>query len=185
MAEKNLQCILECVLFAAGEAVKTDKLAEIVGENRDAVIRAMEELTAYYNKENRGFSIIEIDDGYQMCTRPTYYTYVQALAGIRRQQGLSNAAMEALSIIAYNQPVTRGAIEYVRGVNSDYAVARLLERGLIEEHGRLDAPGKPILFVTTNEFLRTFGLKSLEDLPDISTNVELEEADESQLTIDV
>ncbi len=185
MVDKKLQCILECVLFAAGEAVKTDKLAEIVEEKREAVIRAMEELTAYYNNENRGLSIIEIDDGYQMCTRPSYYTYVQALAGIRRQQGLSNAAMEALSIIAYNQPVTRGAIEYVRGVNSDYAVAKLLERGLIEEHGRLDAPGKPILFVTTNEFLRTFGLKSLEDLPDISTNVELEEADESQLTIDI
>ena len=185
MAEKNLQCILECVLFAAGEAVKTDKLAEIVEEKRDVVIREMEALCAYYNELNRGFAIIEIDDGYQMCTRPSYYTYVQALAGIRRQQGLSNAAMEALSIIAYNQPVTRGAIEYVRGVNSDYAVAKLLERGLIEEHGRLDAPGKPILFVTTHEFLRTFGLKSLDDLPDISTNVELEEADESQLSIDI
>lgn len=185
MAVKNLQCILECILFAAGEAVKTDKLAEITSSTREEVTDAMCALCAYYNEERRGFAVIEIDDGYQICTRPEYYVYVQALAGLRRQQGLSNAALEALSIIAYNQPVTRGAIEYVRGVNSDYAVAKLLERGLIEEHGRLDAPGKPILFVTTNEFLRTFGLKSLQDLPDISTNVALEDADEGQLSLDI
>lgn len=183
--EKRLECILECILFAAGEAVKTEKLAEIADTDKKSVTDAMKKLADFYNEQRRGFSVIEIDDGYQICTRPEYYPYVQALAGMRRQQGLSNAALESLSIIAYNQPITRAAIEYVRGVNSDGAVARLLERGLIEERGRLDSPGKPILFGTTNEFLRTFGLKSLEDLPDISANVELEAQEENQLSIDV
>lgn len=182
---QSLECILECILFAAGEAVKTDKLAEIADVKREEIIEAAKSLSAYYNDQRRGFAIIDIDDGYQICTRPEYYPYVQALAGMRRQQGLSVAALEVLSIVAYNQPITRSAIEYVRGVNSDGAVSRLIERGLIEERGRLDTPGKPILFGTTQEFLRTFGLKSLDDLPDISANVELEEQQENQLSIDI
>ena len=164
--------ILESVLFAAGEAVKTEKLAEIANVTTEEVAAEMNKIKHFYDSEKRGFAILEIDDGYQICTRPEYYSYVQEIAGIRRRQGLSAAALEALSIIAYNQPVTKGTIEYIRGVNSDGAVSRLVERGLIEEKGRLDAPGKPILYITTQEFLRNFGLKSLNDLPDIKENAE-------------
>ncbi len=180
----NLQGILESVLFAAGEAVRADKLAEIANVSEAQIHEEARKLKALYDEEKRGFLILEIDDGYQICTRPEYYTYVQEMAGIRRQQGLSSAALEVLSIVAYNQPVTKGTIEYVRGVNSDGAVYRLVERGLIEEKGRLDAPGKPILYVTTQEFLRNFGLKSLEDLPDIDGEVETPEYGE-QLSIEV
>ncbi len=184
--EKNLQGIIESILFAAGEAVRADKLAELLEVDTATVREQVQELTAYYNQQKRGFAIIEIDGGYQICTRPEYYTYVQAMAGMKRQQGLSGAAFEALSIIAYNQPVTRGTIEFIRGVNSDGAVQRLVERGLVEERGRLDAPGKPILYGTTQEFLRMFGLRTLADLPDVTQTLPTEEEeDENQLKIDI
>lgn len=172
--------ILESVLFAAGEAVKCEKLAEIANVSTNEVVCAIEEIRKFYEEEKRGFAILEIDDGYQICTRPEYYSYVQEIAGIKRKQGLSNAALEALSIIAYNQPVTKGTIEYIRGVNSDGAVNRLVERGLIEENGRLDTPGKPILYVTTQEFLRNFGLKTLADLPEIKENIEKEQEEQTE-----
>ena len=109
--------------------------------------------------------IIEIDEGYQICSRPEYYVFIQEILGEQRRQALSNAAMEALAIVAYKQPITRGQVEYIRGVNSDGAMNRLVERNLIEESGRLDAPGRPILYKTTQNFLRCFGLKTPEDLP--------------------
>ena len=183
--EKNLQGIIESVLFAAGEAVRTDKIAEIAGITPQQAKEELIKLGDYYTKNNRGFALIEIDDGYQICTRPEYYTYVQAMAGMKRQQGLSNAAFEALSIIAYNQPVTRGTIEFIRGVNSDGAVQRLVERGLVEERGRMDAPGKPILYGTTQEFLRMFGLKTIRDLPEVEQQLPMEDEDENQLKIEV
>lgn len=183
--EKNLQAIIESVLFAAGEAVRTDKIAEIAGVEIARAREELEKLSKYYTDENRGLMLIEIDDGYQICTKPEYYTYIQALAGMKRQQGLSNAAFEALSIIAYNQPVTRGTIEFIRGVNSDGAVQRLVERGLVEERGRLDAPGKPILYGTTQEFLRMFGLKTLSDLPEVEDSLPEEDIDKNQLKIDI
>lgn len=183
--ESNLFGILESVLFAAGEAVKADKLAEIAEVSVFDIHKTIEQLNDEYHTNRRGFSIIEIDEGYQICTRPEYYTYVQTIAGFKRQQGLSSAALEALSIVAYNQPITRGTIEYVRGVNSDGAVSRLVERGLIEEKGRLDAPGKPILYITTSEFLRCFGLRSLEDLPEFNVELELEDEQLDQMEIDV
>ncbi len=183
--EKNLQGIIESILFAAGEAVRTDKIAQIADIS---VARAKEELiklSAYYTEQQRGFALIELDDGYQICTRPEYYTYVQAMAGMKRQQGLSNAAFEALSIVAYNQPVTKATIEFIRGVNSDGAVLRLVERGLVEERGRLDSPGKPILYGTTQEFLRTFGLKTLGDLPEVEAPLPMEDENENQLKLDI
>lgn len=184
--EKNLQGIIESILFAAGEAVRTDKIAQIAEISIKCAKEELEKLSTYYTEQKRGFALIELDDGYQICTRPEYYTYVQAMAGMKRQQGLSNAAFEALSIIAYNQPVTRATIEYVRGVNSDGAVQRLVERGLVEERGRLDAPGKPILYGTTHEFLRTFGLRSLDDLPDVDQPLPIDEdEDENQLKLDI
>lgn len=164
----NIKYAIEGILFAAGEPVKAAKLAVVLEKTVDEVEAAVEALKAEYNEQHRGFNIIDISDGYQICSRPEYYTYIREIVGEQRNQPLSNAAMEALAIIAYKQPVTRGVVEKVRGVNSDGCVNRLYERGLIEEAGRLDAPGRPILYKTTDTFLRCFGLRTPRDLPPIN-----------------
>lgn len=161
----KLPCAIEGILFAAGEPVKAAKLAAVLEVGLEEITEAVRLLKYQYDEELRGVQIIEIDEGYQICSRPEYYVYIQEILGEQRRQALSNAAMEALAIIAYKQPITRGQVEYVRGVNSDGAVNRLVERGLIEECGRLDAPGRPILYRTTQNFLRCFGLKTPQDLP--------------------
>ena len=176
MVELNLQYAIEGILFAAGEPVKAAKLAVVLDATIDDVRTAVTELKAEYDRDKRGFNIIEIMEGYQICSRPEYYTYIQEILGEQRNQPLSNAAMEALAIIAYKQPITRAQVESIRGVNSDGCVNRLYERGLIEEAGRLDAPGRPILYVTTPTFLRCFGLRSPKELPPINfVQLKLEE----------
>ena len=161
----NIKYAIEGILFAAGEPVKAAKLAVVLDTSIDEVNKAVDELKKEYSENHRGFNIIDILEGYQICSRPEYYTYIQEILGEQRRQPLSNAAMEALAIIAYKQPITKGQIEHIRGVNSDGCVNRLYERGLIEEKGRLDAPGRPILYVTTDTFLRCFGLTKPTDLP--------------------
>lgn len=165
---ENLKYAIEGILFAAGDCVKTAKLAVVLDKTVEEINDAVSELMDEYNREKRGLAIIEISDGYQLCSRPDYYNYIREILGEQRNQPLSNAAMEALAIIAYKQPVTRGIIEKVRGVNSDGCVNRLYERGLIEEAGRLDAPGRPVLYKTTDTFLRCFGLRTPKDLPPIN-----------------
>lgn len=164
----DIKYAIEGILFAAGEPVKAAKLAVVLDRTVDEVEAAAIELKEEYNRDRRGFMIIDISEGYQICSRPEYYTYIREILGEQRNQPLSNAAMEALAIIAYKQPVTRGMVEKVRGVNSDGCVNRLYERGLIEEAGRLDAPGRPILYRTTDTFLRCFGLRTPKDLPPIN-----------------
>lgn len=161
----NLKYAIEGILFAAGEPVKTARLALVLDVDIESVEEAVVALKEEYNKQHRGLTIIDIDEGYQLCSRPEYYTYIQEILGEQRRQALSNAAMETLAIIAYKQPITRTGIEYIRGVNSDGSVNRLVERNLIEEVGRMDAPGRPILYGTTLNFLRCFGIATLEDLP--------------------
>jgi len=167
MNKNKIPYAIEGILFAAGEPVKTAKLAAVLEIEIEAVEEAVRLLKYDYDTNERGFMIIDIDDGYQICSRPEYYNYIQIILGDQRRQALSNAAMEALAIIAYKQPITRGQIEYIRGVNSDSAVNRLVERGLIEECGRLDAPGRPVLYRTTQGFLRCFGLSTPKDLPEL------------------
>ena len=167
IAKERIPYAIEGILFAAGEPVRASKLAAVLEIDLDEVCEAVKQLKYQYDTELRGVQIIEIDDGYQICSRPEYYAYIQEILGEQRRQALSNAAMEALAIIAYKQPITRGQVEYIRGVNSDGAVNRLVERGLIEECGRLDAPGRPILYKTTQNFLRCFGLKTPKDLPEV------------------
>ena len=164
----NIKYAIEGILFAAGEPVKAAKLAVVLDTDIDTVKNAVDELKSEYNENKRGFNIIDILDGYQICSRPEYYAYIQEILGEQRNQPLSNAAMEALAIIAYKQPITKGQIEHIRGVNSDGCVNRLYERGLIDEAGRLDAPGRPILYVTTDNFLRCFGLSSPDELPPVN-----------------
>ncbi|MBR0360142.1 MAG: SMC-Scp complex subunit ScpB [Clostridia bacterium] len=182
---ENLKYAVEGILFAAGEAVKTAKLAVVLEKSVEEIDAAAMELKADYDRDKRGFAIIEISEGYQICSRPDYYKYIREILGEQRNQPLSNAAMEALAIIAYKQPVTRGMIEKVRGVNSDGCVSRLYERGLIEEAGRLDAPGRPVLYKTTDTFLRCFGLKTPQDLPPINFQMTIPELMETgeQLSI--
>lgn len=167
MNKDKIPYAIEGILFAAGEPVKTAKLAAVLEIDIQAVEEAVRILKYEYDTQERGFMIIDIDEGYQICSRPEYYDYIQIILGEQRRQALSNAAMEALAIIAYKQPVTRGQVEYIRGVNSDSAINRLSERGLIEECGHLDAPGRPILYRTTQIFLRCFGLSTPKDLPEL------------------
>lgn len=167
MNKDKISYVIEGILFAAGEPVKTAKLAAVLDIEMDAVREAVNVLKYDYDTHERGLMIIDIDEGYQICSRPEYYNYIQVILGDQRRQALSNAAMEALAIIAYRQPITRSQIEYIRGVNSDSAVNRLCERGLIEEAGRLDAPGRPVLYKTTQNFLRCFGLSTPKDLPEL------------------
>lgn len=161
----KLKYAVEGILFAAGEPVKTAQLAAALESSVKDIDAAVDELKNEYNSQHRGFAVIDIDGGYQICSRPEYYTYIQVILGEQRRQALSNAAMETLAIIAYKQPVTKSGIEYIRGINSDGSVNRLLERGLVEEKGRLNAPGRPILYGTTVNFLRCFGLSDLSELP--------------------
>ena len=163
----KIQYAIEAILFASGEPVKAAKLAAVLQTDIDTVKNAAELLRYNYDTELRGVMLIEIDGGYQICSRPEYYDFIKEILGEQRRQALSNAAMEALAIVAYKQPITRGQIEYIRGVNSDGAINRLIERDLIEEVGRLDAPGRPILYATTQNFLRCFGLKNPQDLPSV------------------
>lgn len=180
----NLKYAIESILFAAGEPVSAPKLAVVLDVDINAVKNAVADLKSEYDHKKRGFDIIEINDGYQICSRADYHSYIQEILGAQRNQPLSNAAMEALTIIAYKQPVTRGQIEYFRGVNSDGCVARLYEKGLIDEAGRLDAPGRPVLYKTTDTFLRCFGLKSPQELPYIDFSKLINEEDKNQVTID-
>lgn len=182
MEELNLQYAIEGILFAAGEPVKAAKLAAVLETSVEKVTDAVKLLQYEYDTSLRGLKIIEIDEGYQLCSRPEYYVYIQEILGEQRRQALSNAAMEALAIVAYKQPITRGQVEYIRGVNSDGAINRLIERNLIEESGRLDAPGRPILYKTTQNFLRCFGLKTPEDLPEVDLSGISSEYEQLEIT---
>ncbi len=159
------ESILEGVLFAAGDVVKEDILSNILMENKKSIEKIVDSLNEKFESENRALTIRKINDSYQMCTKTDYHKYISKLYETKQKQNLSQAAMETLAIIAYKQPVTRQEIEKLRGVNSDRSVAVLSEFGLVEDVGRLDAPGRPLIYATTDEFLRVFGYSSLTDLP--------------------
>lgn len=165
---KTVEAIIEGVLFAAGDAVKIEKLSDIAEVDTGTLVSIVNNISDRYEAEKSGIMIIRLEDSFQMCTRPEYNEYISRLKEPKKSQSLSNAAIEVLSVIAYRQPVTRSQIENIRGVSSDSLVSRLVERGLVKEVGRLDAPGRPILFSTTEEFLRCFNLSSLTELPDYS-----------------
>jgi len=162
---KNIECAIEAVLFSLGEAVEIERLAEALEVSEDEIRKAFDSMKKKYEKDKRGINLIEIDGSLQMCSNPEYFEYIQKVTQTKKQMGLSSAALETLSIIAYNQPVTKGTMDFIRGVDCTYSVAKLLERGFIDELGRAETPGRPILYGTTMEFLRCFGLKTLEDLP--------------------
>lgn len=172
-AERKMQAeeIIEAVLFAAGHAVPYAVIARLLEVSLAKAKRMVEEYAERYNSSElpRGVMCLTFDDSCQLCTKQQYLPYIRDALGIRHNGNLSNASTETLAVIAYNQPVTRSYVDTVRGVDSSYAVGSLLERGLIESKGRLDAPGRPMLYGTTPDFLRCFGLSSLSDLPGVSS----------------
>ena len=174
MDKKEQKAILEAVLFTMGEAVETERLAAVLEISKKETKELLLEMKADYDKKDRGITLMELEDSFQMCTKSEMYEYLIKIAKTPRKYVLTDTLLETLSIIAYKQPITRAEIERVRGVSCDHAVNRLLEFGLIAEIGRMDAPGKPLLFGTTEEFLRSFGVKSLEELPELSA-VQIEE----------
>ena len=174
MERQKAKAILEAVLFTMGEAVEIDRLATVIEEDKKATTELLQEMKEQYETEERGITLIEIEDSVQLCTRGDLYEYLIKIAKTPRKYVITDTLLETLSIIAYKQPVTRLEIERIRGVSCDHAVNRLVEFGLIKEVGRMDAPGRPLLFGTTEEFLRNFGVKSLEDLPELNA-VQLEE----------
>ena len=171
----KIEGLIEALLFAAGEPVHLDTISEISGVDAKTLISIINRLSDAYTSENRGIQVREINGGYQLCSKTVYFEQIKKLFEPRQKQGLSQAALETLSIIAYNQPATKVQIEKVRGVISDSSVNLLLERNLIKESGRMDAPGKPILYETTEEFLRAFGYRSLAELPPVDEMLRVEE----------
>jgi len=158
---------LEAILFAAGESVTRSKLAYCLQLDEKDIKSIMLGLIDKYDGENRGIKIIQLNDAYQMCTNEEFFDFVGRLVKVPEKKQLSPALLETLAIIAYKQPVTKAMIEDIRGVDASHAVNKLMELKLISEAGRLDAPGKPILFSTSEDFLKYFGLKSLSELPSL------------------
>ena len=171
---EKAKAVLEAILFTLGDSVEISRLAEVIEENKKVTKELLEEMKHSYRAEDKGIELIELEDAVQLCTKNEMYEYLIKIARTPRKHVLSDTMLETLSIIAYKQPVTKLDIERIRGVSCDFAVNRLLEYNLIQELGRLDAPGRPMLFGTTEQFLRSFGVKSLSDLPELNP-VQVEE----------
>lgn len=161
----DILSVIEAILFAAGESVPVARLSLILGADEDEVMAAAKELRERYERERRGMRILQLDDRLQMCSAPEFAPYISKALEQRKPPMLSQPALETLAVVAYFQPVTRAYVEQVRGVDSSYTVSALCERGLIEECGRLEVPGRPAVFRTTDVFLRTMGISSLKELP--------------------
>lgn len=172
--EEEWEAIIEAVLFTMGKSVELKQLAVAIGQSEEIAKRVVLHLQKRYEEEKRGMRILELENAYQMCTCADYYENLIRVAAAPKKHVLTDVIMETLSIIAYRQPVTKMEIGKIRGVNSDHAVNRLVEYGLVYEAGRLDAPGRPALFATTEEFLRRFGVSSMVDLPTMNPEQEEE-----------
>lgn len=183
--ERRSEAVVEAVLFTMGNSVELRQLAAAMEQDEETARKAVLRLKKRYDSEMRGLQIIELENSYQMCTRPEYYENLIRVATTPKKQVLTDVILETLSIIAYKQPVTKMEIEKIRGVKSDHAVNRLVEYNLVYEVGRLDAPGRPALFATTEEFLRRFGIGSTQNLPtpDPEAAAEIRMAVEEELKI--
>ena len=176
---KNPTAVIEAIMFAAGYPMKYEKLAETLNITPSEVKRHVSELAEKYNDDEHGIMILMFPETCQFCTKEQHLPLIKEALGIKRGGNLSNSSMEVLAIIAYNQPVTRSFVDLVRGVDSNYAMNSLIDKALIECSGRLDAPGRPMLYSTTDKFLRVFGISSVNELPEI----ELLRASEEQMEI--
>lgn len=163
--ESEIRAAVEAILFAAGESVETERLAAALELDRQEMTDILKRMALRYEESDRGIRLTELENAWQLCTKTEHYEELIRVVKQPRKAVLTDILLETLSIVAYKQPVTRLEVEKIRGVKSDHAVNKLVEYGLIEEVGRMDAPGRPILFGTTEEFLRRFGVNSVGDLP--------------------
>lgn len=175
----EIERAVEAILFATGDPVELSRIAEILDVDEPSLERIITNLRDYYDFEQRGVRIVKLDNSYQMCSAPQYGEYIRKALETKKAPRLSPPLLEVLSVIAYRQPVTRAYVEQVRGVDCSYSITSLTEKGLIRESGRLDVPGKPILYRTTKDFLRVFGLESLNDLPELP---EFSDTEDGQMT---
>lgn len=189
MERTQAKAVIEAILFTMGESVEVSRLAEVIETDVRTTKAILKEMGTAYAAEDRGIQLAWFDNAVQLCTKAEHYGALIKIAQKPRKMTLTDTVLETLSIIAYKQPVTRMEIERIRGVSCDHAINKLLEYDLITELGRLDAPGRPLLFGTTEQFLRCFGVRSLDELPELST-VQIEEFKqqaeaEVQLSLDV
>ncbi len=190
MGLKLIEAQLEAILFTMGEAVELDRLALAINHDEETTRKVLQKMMDNYDDDSRGIHIIELDGAYQLCTKASMYESIIKITHIPKKHILTEVLLETLSIIAYKQPITRLQVEAIRGVKSDHPINKLLEYNLICELGRMDAPGRPILFGTTEDFLRSFGLQSLDLLPAINPekleDFKLQAEEEiEQLTLDI
>ena len=177
----NYKAAIEAILFTMGESVELGRIADAIQLNEKETKKLLDELIKEYrSSSNIGMNIIELDGAYQMCTKPQMYEYLIRIAKQPKKRVLTDVLLETLSIIAYKQPVTKAEIEKIRGVSSEHAISKLVEYNLVQELGRLDAPGRPLLFGTTEEFLRSFGVSSIDELPVLSLRVVRRSVDEER-----
>lgn len=174
MDKREIKSIIEGSMYIWGEPLSLDSFKDILYIDKDEIKEILTEMMDEFDYNRRGLQIIQINDTFQLSTRPEHYEYIKKLYGQKSNKGLSNAALETLSIIAYKQPITRVEIENIRGVKCDKSINTLTEKGLVEEKGRLDRTGKPIIYGTTDYFLKYFGLKTIKDLPELKQLKELE-----------
>lgn len=185
----KIEAAIEAILFTMGESVELSKIAKAIEHDVESTRKVIASMMLRYEKKDRGIRIIQLEDSYQLCTKEEYYDCLVRLALQPKKATLTEVMLETLSIIAYKQPVTKIEIEKIRGVKCDHAVNKLIEYSLVQELGRLDAPGRPILLGTTEEFLRNFGVHSTDDLPVINPvkleDFKAEAEEEMQLKFDV
>lgn len=187
MEISRAEAAAEALLFTMGRSITVEEFCGVLEIDAQTFVKLMHRLMDKYEAENRGVHIIELDGAYQMCTKPVMYDYIVKLTHQPKKHVLTDVMLETLSIVAYKQPVTKAVIEKIRGVSCEHAINRLVEYGLICEAGRLDAPGRPILFATTEEFLRVFGLRSQDELPviDAVKMAEFKEEAEEEAQMDI
>lgn len=168
MDKREAKSIIEALLFTWGDPLALDDIAQVIDMDRNELIDVMKEMIDDFNFNRRGVQIIRINDSYQLSTRPDHFEWVKKLYNPKNDKGLSSASLETLSIIAYKQPITKVEIDAIRGVKSDKALITLIEKNLVCEKGRLEKTGRPILYGTTDNFLRHFGLSTLDELPEVT-----------------
>ena len=185
----KIKSIIEAILFSAGRIVQLNELVFVLEQNEDDIVKIIKQMQDEYKVSNRGIEIIKVENGYQLATKKDLYEYIYPILDKRTKPNLSTAALETLSIIAYNPRITRAEIEAIRGVSADACVYKLLEYGLVEEAGKTDLPGKPMSYKTTSDFLKMFGYSSLEDLPELprykldsNQQIVIDELNENQIS---
>ncbi len=181
---ERIEAAIEAILFTMGESVEVEKIAAAIEHDEDTTVKIIHNMMDKYEESDRGIKIIELENAFQMCTKQEFYEQLIKVASQPKKYTLTDVLLETLSIVAYKQPITKMEIEKIRGVSCGHAMNKLVEYGLIKELGRLDAPGRPMLFGTTEQFLRSFGVQSIDELPVISDDLVEKFKDEAEMEIE-